>query len=119
MTDAVGSAWMDAVGSHMRDQSAHGSANVKTEFQDGKPVKTHLTDAITIRPGTPLAEAAASLAALLVQMADQGSNGGPESSQVAIVVKLSARDGRIGSAEVSRTVTLNLLEHVDGRSARL
>lgn len=119
MTDGIGEAWMRAVGSHMRDQSAHGSANLKTEFQDGKPVRTHLTDAVTIRPGTPLADAAATLADLLVRMANQGADGGPAASQVAIVVKLSARDGRIGSAEVSRTVTLNLLEHVDGRDSRL
>lgn len=101
-------AWSEAIHRHKQADRAHGSASAKTEYQDGVPRKLHLTDAITIRPGTDVRAAARKIATLLAEMADQYAGAAPRDGAFTIVIRASGSGGAITSAEVTNTLTVPL-----------
>lgn len=114
-SDDLLSGWIAAVAAHKFAGKSHGSANAKAEFVDGVPVRSHLTDTVTLKPGMPVMQAARELVSLLATIAKQYESG---AGAFSIVLKLSGRDGGISSAEATHTLTLNLAESVDGARKR-
>ncbi len=100
-------AWLAAAGDDKAGQRAHGSTSAKVEYDAGQQARLHLTDAVTIQPGTPVQQAAKELAILLQQIAGNCAGG---SGQFSIIVKIAGRDGKISSAEAMHTITVQAMQ---------
>jgi hypothetical protein len=99
--------WLAAAGDDKARQRAHGSTSAKVEYDAGQQARLHLTDSVTIQPGTPVQQAAKQLAVLLQKIAGNCAGG---DGQFSIVLKLAGRDGKISSAEAMHTITVQTMQ---------